>query len=68
MQSKRMSFVEAKANAVGGLLVSWLFTYLCLPMFGLEPSPMEAAWITGCYFFLSFARSYMLRRLFAVME
>ena len=36
MQSKKMSFIEAKTNAVVGLLVSWLFTYLCLPFFGLD--------------------------------
>ena len=64
MQSKRMSFVEAKANAVVGLLVSWLFTYLCLPWFGLEPSPLSATGITACYFVLSLGRGYVLRRLF----
>jgi hypothetical protein len=64
MQSKRMSFVEAKANAVVGLLVSWLFTYLCLPWFGLEPSPIAATGITASYFVLSLGRGYVLRRLF----
>ena len=59
-----MSFVEAKANAVVGLLVSWLFTYLCLPWFGLEPSPLSATGITACYFVLSLGRGYVLRRLF----
>ena len=43
MQSKRMSFIEAKTNAVVGLLVSWLFTYFCLPWFGLEPSRKQRA-------------------------
>mgnify|MGYP003643740515 FL=1 len=64
MQSKRMSFVEAKTNAVVGLLVSWLFTYLCLPWFGLEPSPIAATGITASYFVLSLGRGYVLRRLF----
>ena len=64
MQSKRMSFVEAKTNAVVGLLVSWLFTFLCLPWFGLEPSLTDATWITACYFVLSLGRGYVLRRLF----
>ena len=59
-----MSFVEAKANAVVGLLVSWLFTYLCLPWFGLEPSPIAATGITASYFVLSLGRGYVLRRLF----
>ena len=64
MQSKKLSFVEAKSNAVVGLLVSWLFTFLCLPLFGLEPSPLEATGITACYFVLSLGRSYVLRRVF----
>jgi len=68
MQSRRMSFIEAKANAIIGLLVSWLFTYLCLPLFGLEPSMLEATWITACYFVLSMARSYVLRRVFVTLE
>jgi len=63
-----MSFIEAKANAIIGLLVSWLFTYLCLPLFGLEPSMLEATWITACYFVLSMARSYVLRRVFVTLE
>ena len=49
-QSRLMSLVEAKSNAVVGLLVSWLFTYFCLPWFGLEPSPLDATGITACYF------------------
>jgi len=68
MQSRRMSFIEAKSNAIVGLLVSWLFTYLCLPLFGLEPSMIEATWITACYFVLSMARSYVLRRVFVSLE
>ena len=63
-QSRRMSFIEAKTNAVIGLLVSFLFTLYGLPLFGLEPSPQSAAGVTACYFFLSFGRSYILRRLF----
>ena len=63
-QSRLMSLVEAKSNAVVGLLVSWLFTYFCLPWFGLEPSPLDATGITACYFILSLARSYVLRRFF----
>jgi len=63
-----MSFIEAKTNAIVGLLVSWFFTYLCLPLFGLEPSMLEATWITGCYFVLSMARSYVLRRVFVTLE
>jgi len=68
MQSRRMSFIEAKTNAIIGLMVSWLFTYLCLPFFGLEPTPWAATWITLSYFVLSLARSYILRRVFVMIE
>tara|TARA_R110002074_G_scaffold135365_2_gene279888 strand:+ start:115 stop:399 length:285 start_codon:yes stop_codon:yes gene_type:complete len=64
MQSKRMSFYEAKTNAILGLVISYLFTLFGLPLLGVNPSPSQAAGITFCYFFLSFARSYALRRFF----
>ena len=63
-QTRRMSFVEAKANAVVGLAVSWAFTFFALPLFGLEPSAAEATAITSCYFLLSVARGYVIRRVF----
>lgn len=63
-QSRAMSFIEAKTNAVVGLIVSWLFTMYGLPLFGLTPTPADATAITGAYFILSVARSYSLRRAF----
>jgi len=63
-QSRRMSFIEAKTNAVTGLVVSFLFTLYGLPLFGLEPSVSASAGVTACYFFLSMGRSYVLRRVF----
>jgi len=59
-----MSFIEAKTNAVLGLLVSFLFTLYGLPLFGLEPTPVASLGVTACYFFLSMGRSYVLRRVF----
>jgi len=66
-QSRQLSAIEALANSFIGLAISWMFTYLALPLFGLQPSPMDAAWITACYFVLSIIRSYALRRLFNVL-
>ncbi len=63
-QARFMSLIEAKTNAGVGLFVSWGFSYWGLPLFGLTPSPTQAAGITGCYFILSFLRSYFLRRIF----
>lgn len=64
MQTKVMSFIEAKSNAITGLIVSWLFTYYGLPLFGIKPDPLQATWITACYFCLSLGRSYVIRRIF----
>jgi hypothetical protein len=66
-QSRQLSAIEALANSFLGLLISWAFTFWALPVFGLHPSPMDAAWITACYFMLSLIRSYALRRLFSVL-
>lgn len=63
-QSRRMSLVEAKTNAVIGLLVSWIFTFYGLPLFGIEINVSQASGITICYFFLSLIRSYIIRRFF----
>lgn len=63
-QSKLMSFLEANANAVVGLIVSWLFNYFVLPLFGLITTPLQAAGITGLFFIISTLRSYIIRRLF----
>lgn len=63
-QSKKMSFIEAKTNAVVGLIVSWLFTYYALPLFGITPNAGQATIITFSYFLLSLGRGYVLRRIF----
>lgn len=63
-QSKRRSAAEALANSVIGLVISWLFTLLALPFFGLTPTVMDATGITACFFFLSTTRAYLIRRMF----
>lgn len=63
-QSRRMSLIEAKTNAICGLLVSFLFTLYGLPLFDVEPTVGASVGIAVSYFLLSFARNYILRRLF----
>ena len=53
--------IEALANAIIGLVVSWAVTYLALPLWGLTPSPVDAAAITGTYFVVSFLRAWAIR-------
>jgi len=54
-----MSALEALANAVIGLCVSWAATF-----FVLGYSPTESAAITAMFFGLSFTRTYVLRLIF----
>lgn len=60
----RLSVIEALANAVIGLLVSWAVTFALLPLWGYSPSAVESAGITAMYFFISFARSWAIREVF----
>jgi len=64
MQSKFMSFMEANANSIIGLIISWLFTYYGLPLFGMEPHAGQATGIPACYFFHSLGRTYIMIRVF----
>lgn len=63
-QTRKKSLLESIANATLGLVISWLFTYYGLPIFGISPDPIQATWITGVYFLLSLIRSYIIRRIF----
>lgn len=55
-----MTAIEAFANAAIGFAVSWAATF-----FVLGYAPHEALGVTLMFFALSFARSYLIRRLFA---
>ena len=59
-----MSAVEALTNAILGLVASWAVTYLALPLWGLTPSPTDAAGITALYFVISFLRAWVIREVF----
>ena len=54
-----MSALEALANAVIGLVVSWAATF-----FILGYSATGSAAVTAMFFFLSFARSWAIREVF----
>ena len=55
----RMDAVEALANAIVGLVVSWTATLLVLGY-----GPAESAAITALFFSLSFVRAWVLRVIF----
>ena len=64
MQSNWMSFVEAVTNIVVGYGLAVLTQIIVFPLFGLHASLGENLLIGGFFTCISFARSYVLRRLF----
>lgn len=63
-QSKKHSAYESTANVVIGLLVSIVAQMILYPMMGIEVSFNQNLFITAVFFVLSFARGYIIRRLF----
>lgn len=55
----KVSIAESLANAIIGLIISWLATWLVL---GFTPS--QAIGITALFFGLSFCRAFILREIF----
>lgn len=60
MTHRRSDSLEALANAVVGLMVSWAATF-----FVLGYSASGSILVTSLFFGLSFTRSYLLRRFFS---
>ena len=61
--------IEAWANACVGIVVSWAATFWLLPpLFGLAPNVAQATGMTALFFFLSFARAWVLRALFRRLD
>jgi hypothetical protein len=59
-----MDGLEAFANATLGLVVSVLAVKLLWPLFGWQASATQSIAVTGIFWGLSFARSYIIRRVF----
>lgn len=59
----KLDTLEALTNAVVGLLVSWAATF-----FVLGYSAAGSAAVTAMFFFLSFARAWVLRRIFRGLD
>jgi hypothetical protein len=60
----RASAIEAMCNAIIGIAVSWAVTFYALPLWGFTPSASASVGITGMYFVISFARSWIIREAF----
>ena len=64
MQSHRASLMEAAANVVAGLVLSFFLQLALFGAMGIVASIGQNLLITAAFSFLSLARSYILRRLF----
>ena len=63
-QSRLMSLLEAKSNALIGYLVAVAANYVVLPWWGFEVSVRASFEIGVVFFLISVARSYIMRRIF----
>lgn len=64
MQSKLGSALEAIANVLVGVAVSFVSQLIIFKAYGIEVSTSTNIQITGYFTLISLVRSYLLRRLF----
>jgi len=63
-QSRKHSHLETITNMVVGAALGWSIVYFLFPFMGLEPNAQQATMSTVVFFFASYARSYVIRRIF----
>jgi hypothetical protein len=66
-QSRKMSLIEAVTNVAVGYGVAVVTQIIVFPWFGLEAALGEHMAIGMAFVVVSLARSYLLRRLFALI-
>jgi ABC-type phosphate transport system permease subunit len=66
-QSRGMSLIEAITNVVVGYVLAIITQIIVFPWFGLEAALGEHMAIGMAFVAVSLARSYLLRRLFALI-
>lgn len=67
-QSRRMSLIEAITNVAVGYILAVVTQIIVFPWFGLEAELDEHMAIGMAFVGVSLARSYLLRRLFALIQ
>ncbi len=63
-QSKRHSLLESLTNIVVGLVTSFLIQLVIYPAMNIKVSVNQNITITIVFFLVSFARGYIIRRVF----
>ena len=63
-QSKKASAIEATANTLIGLVVSFAIQIIMYPLLGIPVTINQSLLLTGVFFVASVIRGYFVRRLF----
>jgi len=64
MQSKRHSHYEIITNQITGILIGWCLVYFAFPIIGIEATASQATASSAIFFFASYTRAYVIRRIF----
>jgi len=69
MQSHKHSLLEAHANMISSLVISWLLqVYVIPPLFGVQVNKSQGLGIVTAFTAVSFVRGYAIRRYFARID
>lgn len=64
MQSKKHSHYEIITNQIVGIAIGWCLVYFAFPLMGVEVNAPQATLSSFMFFIASYARSYVVRRVF----
>ncbi len=64
MQSKKHSHYEITANQIAGLIIGWCLVFYIFPFIGVETTVTQASLSSMMFFFASYSRAYVIRRIF----
>ena len=56
--------MEVITNQVLGIAIGWCIVYFAFPIMGIEPTATQATASSAMFFVASYARSYVVRRVF----
>jgi len=64
MQSKKHSHFEIITNQITGIIIGWSLVYFAFPIIGIDATITQATSSSVMFFFASYTRAYVLRRIF----
>ena len=64
MQSKKHSHYEIIVNQISGIVIGWSLVFFIFPFIGVETTMSQASMSSVLFFFASYTRAYVIRRIF----